>query len=290
MSYNIKNIRALLTEGFSEDELRQFCHDEPAFRPVESELSNGTGLAGVVQHLLAYSERKVLVELLLDWAKKQSPAKYKQYLPYRDSDLEPSSQPEPPVQPKESIRPHSRELFVSYAWGGESEEIVDKVDRAFEVKGITIIRDKRDAGYKASIKEFMERIGRGKAVIVVISQKYLKSPNCMFELLQIAENGQFRDRIFPIVLDDAQIYDPIDRIKYIKYWEEKIRELDEAVKGVSPRYISDIIEDVNLYDDIRRGLPKLTTVLKDMNTLTAKLHSESGFEELLNAVEQKLAE
>ncbi|MFN8453999.1 MAG: toll/interleukin-1 receptor domain-containing protein [Anaerolineae bacterium] len=182
------------------------------------------------------------------------------------------------------------EVFISYAWGSENEEIVNKVDRAFEAKGIIIIRDKRDAGYKASIKKFMERIGRGKAVIVVISQKYLKSPNCMFELLQIVENGQFRDRTFPIVLDDAQIYDPIDRIKYIKYWEEKIRELDEAVKGVSPRYISDIIEDVNLYDDIRRGLPKLTTVLKDMNTLTAKLHSESGFEELFKAVEQKLAE
>ena len=43
----------------------------------------------------------------------------------------------------------------------------------------------------------MQEIGRGRCIITVISDKYLKSPNCMYELVQIAENGQFYDRIFP---------------------------------------------------------------------------------------------
>lgn len=51
----------------------------------------------------------------------------------------------------------------------------------------------------------MERIGRGKGVIVVISEKYLKSENCMFELVQISKHQQFADRIFPIVLNNANI-------------------------------------------------------------------------------------
>ena len=45
-------------------------------------------------------------------------------------------------------------------------------------------------------------------MIVVVSDKYLRSPNCMFELVEIAENQQFHDRVFPIVLVDANIYDP----------------------------------------------------------------------------------
>ncbi|MEO5998942.1 MAG: hypothetical protein ABIN89_19385 [Chitinophagaceae bacterium] len=46
----------------------------------------------------------------------------------------------------------------------------------------------------------MKRIGTGKAVVVVIGDRYLKSPYCMFELLEIYRNRDFIDRIFPIVL------------------------------------------------------------------------------------------
>jgi GTPase SAR1 family protein len=113
------------------------------------------------------------------------------------------------------------EIYISYAWGGESEEIANRLDEAFKEKGITIIRDKRDLGFKGRIKEFMERIECGKCVIVVISKKYLESRNCMFELMQIAKSGDFYGRIFPVVLDDAKIYDPEERINYVQYWEKK---------------------------------------------------------------------
>ena len=76
----------------------------------------------------------------------------------------------------------------------------------------------------------MERIGQGNCVIVVVSDKYLRSPNCMFELVEIAENKQFHDRIFPIVLADADIYDPVKRLGYVKHWEAKRAELAAAMK------------------------------------------------------------
>ena len=97
---------------------------------------------------------------------------------------------------------------------------------------IRIIRDKRDLGYKGKIKDFMRSIGKGKFVIVVISDKYLKSENCMFELLEIAQQGDFHRRIFPIVLADANVYKAINRLKYIEYWETQIAELDAAMKKV----------------------------------------------------------
>ena len=68
------------------------------------------------------------------------------------------------------------EIFLSYAWGSESEQIVNDLDSAFKAKGITLIRDKRDLGFKSIITEFMQRIGKGQAVVVVITDKYLKSP------------------------------------------------------------------------------------------------------------------
>ncbi|MCP5101962.1 MAG: TIR domain-containing protein, partial [bacterium] len=192
-------------------------------------------------------------------------------------------------RPKRDIPP-VKEIYISYAWGGESEEIADRLDDAFKEKGITMIRDKRDLGFKGRIKEFMERIGRGKCVIVVISNKYLESRNCMFELMQIAKSGDFYGRIFPVVLDDAKIYDPEDRINYVQYWEKKKKALDDKMKSVGAEYLDGFREDIDLYADIRKYLPRLTDILRDMNALTVEIHSETGFEELVNAAAGKMEE
>ncbi|MEH2290202.1 COR domain-containing protein, partial [Nostoc sp.] len=190
----------------------------------------------------------------------------------------------------ESLTINSQEIFISYAWGGESEQFVNQLDETLQAKGIKIIRDKRDLGYKGLIKAFMERIGRGKCAIAVISDKYLKSPNCMFELVQIARNGEFYNRIFPIVLADAQIYKPVARLKYIKHWEDEIKELDEAMREVGAANLQGFREEIDQYTEIRHTIAELTNLLKDMNTLTPDIHSESDFEELLNAIAQRLDE
>jgi co-chaperonin GroES (HSP10) len=190
----------------------------------------------------------------------------------------------------EDMPQDSKEIFISYAWGGDSEKFVERLDLAFQEKGITIIRDKRDLGYKGLIKEFMERIGRGKCVIAVISDKYLKSPNCMFELVQVSKNGEFHNRIFPIVLADAQIYDPVQRLKYIKHWEEKIKELDESIKQVGAANLQGIREDIDQYTEIRNTIAALANTLKNMNTLTPDIHSQSDFEALFQAIEHQLAQ
>ena len=74
---------------------------------------------------------------------------------------------------------YEKAVFVSYAWGGESERIVDELERAFAEHGIRIIRDKKDLGYKGSIEAFEQRIGHGQCVVLVISDKYLRSEHCM---------------------------------------------------------------------------------------------------------------
>ncbi|NEU80077.1 COR domain-containing protein [Nostoc sp. UIC 10630] len=204
--------------------------------------------------------------------------------------LRDSNQEEKPIINSQSAMEFEKEIFISYAWGGESEQFVNQLDETLQAKGIKIIRDKRDLGYKGLIKAFMERIGRGKCAIAVISDKYLKSPNCMFELVQIAKNGKFYDRIFPIVLADAQIYKPVARLKYIKHWEDEIKELDEGMREVGAANLQGFREEIDQYTEIRNAIAELTNLLKDMNTLTPDIHSKSDFEELLNAIAQRLDE
>ncbi|MCW3122655.1 MAG: hypothetical protein JWQ38_2147, partial [Flavipsychrobacter sp.] len=64
----------------------------------------------------------------------------------------------------------------------------------------------------------METIGKGKYVIVILSNEYLMSENCMFEMLEIKNHGSINQRVFPIVLNDAAIYVPSERLKYNNHW------------------------------------------------------------------------
>jgi hypothetical protein len=181
-------------------------------------------------------------------------------------------------------------VFISYAWGEEREQIVNEIDKSLQARGLKIVRDKRALEYKGSIKKFMERIGRGDCVIVVVSDKYLKSPNCMYELVEIAENKDFEKRIFPVVLADADIYKTTKQIDYIKYWEDQIRELKEKIATVDQTHLEGPHEQLNLYDRIRDNISRLTVILSDMNTLTPDMHRESDFDELYDAIEEKMKE
>lgn len=185
---------------------------------------------------------------------------------------------------------YEQAVFISYAWKGESEELVNQIDQSLQERGIKIIRDKRDLGYKGSIGAFMERIGQGNCVILVISDKYLRSSNCMFELVEIAENKNFLDRVFPVVLADADIYKPLKQIQYIKYWEKEISELKESLKDLDPIHLEGIYEQLNLYDRIRDNISRLTSILSDMNTLTPDMHRDSDFSDLCTAIEKRIKE
>jgi len=178
------------------------------------------------------------------------------------------------------------EIFLSYAWGGESENIVNELDNAFRQKGIILTRDKRDLGFKGMITEFMLLLGKGKAVVVVISDKYLKSPYCMFELLEIHRNLDFKNRIFPIVLNDANIFEPIPKLRYLEYWQGKKKELEDAIRKFGPDAIPVIGDDYKIYKKIFDNYGEVANILKDINSLTPEIHLADHFTTLIDAVEQ----
>jgi len=182
-----------------------------------------------------------------------------------------------------------REVFISYAWNEESKAVAAELDRAFQDEGILIVQDQRDLGFRGDIRGFMEGIGRGRCVIVILSDKYLESENCLFELLEIAMQGDFADRVFPVVLDSARIYKPLDRLRYVRYWEQQIAEFDEELKSVSAANLQGFRDEIDLYTQIRAELPRLADILKNMNALTPEAHRESGYAQVVQAVLRRLA-
>ena len=59
----------------------------------------------------------------------------------------------------------NQQIYISYNWKEDSNEMANQLVQAFAAKGIEIIRDKTHTSYKDSIKNFMQQIGQGKCVI-----------------------------------------------------------------------------------------------------------------------------
>lgn len=98
----------------------------------------------------------------------------------------------------------------------------------------------------------------------------------------------FDKRIFPIVLSDAKIYDPVDSIEYIKYWDDKIEELNQKIKAIrSAANLNGIMEHINNYTKYREIIDDFSNLLRKMNTLSPQAHTNSKFKELISAIEKQ---
>jgi formylglycine-generating enzyme required for sulfatase activity len=179
---------------------------------------------------------------------------------------------------------------VSYAWGGESEAIVDEICAAFEQAGYAIIRDKSELTYRDSIKDFMDRIGRGSYIIVIISDKYMKSEYCMYEAYRMFQSPEFRERVFPIVLPDAKIFGWDGQTAYVQHWMDEVNEMEAEIKLMAsdePTMLGPLIDRLKDYELTSRFVNDFMHHVADMNVLTPELHVASGYRTLIEEVEGK---
>jgi hypothetical protein len=183
---------------------------------------------------------------------------------------------------------YENKVFVSYAWGGDSELIVDALQKALSNQEIEMIRDKDHLAYKGSIDEFEKRIGKGKCIVLVISDKYLRSKHCMYEFVKIWENHDLRERIFPIVLPDAHIFDANEKLRYVNYWDEQIDQLNNAIKNVKVIAYLTETEELNKFIQIRQNFSHLINLVSDMNVLTPEIHANNGFSIIISEIKSSM--
>ena len=117
-------------------------------------------------------------------------------------------------------------VYISYAWANSEhpniEEDVKHLCEILEVHHIYYKQDKINlCPYRWSIQKAEEEIGEGTAIIVVISERYLKSLHCMNEWHLMRENGKIWERVFPVVLEDAKVTNDDIFDKYRVFFEER---------------------------------------------------------------------
>lgn len=177
----------------------------------------------------------------------------------------------------------SSNIFISYNWNNQKE--ADEIDNFFLSKGIRLIRDKRDTDYKDSFKEFMRNVRKTDFVIMIISDEYLKSRNCMNEVLEFVKDEDFKERILPIVLKNAEkIYSPANCIEYLKHWNNAEEKLKESLKGIDPTQAISIYEEIKVIRNIASTVLEFISIVSDMKNIPLKELKETNFISLLKEI------
>lgn len=157
----------------------------------------------------------------------------------------------------------NKTIFLSYNW--HDNEIADRIDKHLSgFPCITVKRDIRDIGSWKSIRKFMEGIRQQDYAVLIVSGLYLKSKNCMFEVMEIMKEQEYVNRIFPAVVEHG-IYDPLVRAEYIKYWQQECDKLESAIKMLEPEYTSELVAELKKYKSIASSIGEFLNLTADMN-------------------------
>ncbi len=158
---------------------------------------------------------------------------------------------------------NDKTIFLSYNWhdGGIADRIDSYLSR---LHGITVKRDVRDIGAWKSIREFMEGIRQQDYAVFIVSDSYLKSKNCMFEVTEMMKEREYAGRVFPAVVEHS-IYDPLARVEYIKFWQQECDKLETAIKGIDPSSTVELAADLRRYKSISSSMGEFLDLVSDMN-------------------------
>lgn len=160
-----------------------------------------------------------------------------------------------------------------------------------------ISRDIRDVEYHESFKRFMQSIEKHDFVITIISDNYLKSRNCMFEMLEVVKDSNFAEKLLFIVLsdDDAKYYKnkPDDNIgadvyslsgqaKYSKYWKLKDKELDKEIEEIDePMYAINQIKEKRIVQKILLDMTDFLEFIRDNKGISFSEHIANNFADMI---------
>ena len=157
------------------------------------------------------------------------------------------------------------EIFLSYS--RYDTAVADEIDEFFEAIGLRFLRDIRDIQYKDSIKEFMDKVREADHAIMLISDHFLKSEYCMYEILELFKEKAFDEKMLQVILPDADVFTGEGRLQYIRYWQEKKETLEQKAEGLPLQYLAKEAENIAHYENICGNIGNILTHLKDHHSI-----------------------
>lgn len=140
-------------------------------------------------------------------------------------------------------------LFLSYCQ--KDSEIANIIENQLKHETNDYIKISRftRVPYKGSFKVFMNSIQEHNFVLCIVSDNYLKSQACMYEVGEVIKDRHFDEKLLFVVIgenDDKYYSDDVDnfapakiygneknRLKYLLYWKNEYEDLKKELEKIN---------------------------------------------------------
>ncbi|MBP1630255.1 MAG: hypothetical protein H6Q15_1148 [Bacteroidetes bacterium] len=174
------------------------------------------------------------------------------------------------------------QIFISYSWS--SQDVAEKIYNDLSLIGLDVIKDSHDIKYTDKISDFMKKIRCANFALLIINDEYLKSKNCMIEVLELLKDETAWEKVLPIVCSNTKIYNASDRVNYVVYWEKIVRELEEKTKVISPLNAGEIYKEQKKLNDIASNIDLFLNNLSDTLHVSPEKLFEDKYEQIINRI------
>ena len=188
-------------------------------------------------------------------------------------------------------------IFISFCGADEDvAELAHEILSKQLSKNYEILKYDHNVKYMDSLKNFMNKIEECKYVVMIVSDAYLKSEGCMYEVLETMIGHNYIGKMLPIFINKedckfygkkkkavpADIFGPVDNFTYSTYWADIKKDQQEKLRDLVINNIDNLMnieEAVNRLkkqDDIMKKINEFISVLKDRWQISfSKLYDEN---------------
>lgn len=174
--------------------------------------------------------------------------------------------------------------------------MVDELQSALEKDGFTPVRDRDRMRPGDSISAFMRQLTRADFVVTVVSKKYLRSPNCMYEIYKLWQRFQgdadaLARSVVPIVLPEVKVGSVPQRAPYIKHWKREKEKLEKLHGDLGLSLSPESVQEARLVLEFAHHVDAILVFLADV-LMPRKLeaHLDNGFQPVREALSRRMAE
>ena len=189
-------------------------------------------------------------------------------------------------------------VYFSYAWGdaaelGESrEEIVNNLHDSLINDGFEVRRDKMSIEYGGLISKFMDELGKANQIVVFVSDAYLRSVYCMWEMCEVFRNSrglkeEFVQRILPVRIGNLGLDKASTLRMYFQYWDDFYKEHEALIRDFPQQVRQPQFDAFQKSKIIKDSFGEVVGHFQDMNGKTNLILREDDFAEIKNAIRQR---
>lgn len=183
-------------------------------------------------------------------------------------------------------------IFISY--NHSDKDLARTIENDISITGYEIIRDERDLKYTQDIESFMKTIRLCDFALILVSDNFLKSIACMYEISEFMKDESSFDRILPIVIKDysshgefhkgGEIYSNKELTQYITYWELEEKKIREQLTKIDISNISNLAKELSRIIQVQKIVGDFIFLLRKIKHTNQEILKSSNYKELLERI------